>query len=228
MRLGELTLDQPVFIAPMAGVTDKPFREICFEQGGDAAVTEMISAKALYYGNRGTETLLRRGENERLLAVQLFGRDPEIMADMALTLEDRFDWIDVNMGCPMPKIVNNGEGSALMKEPELADAYAVKADAAVEELRSTVSGNVATVTGDYVSVELSDGQTVTCKAGTEVLFRAGSANAAADLSDVTDGSQLEAGQALATNHLYLTRMDGGAVTASGGAALMIRGEYTIG
>ena len=115
-----------------------------------------------------------------------------------------------------------------VKEPELADAYAVKADAAVEELRSTVSGNVAAVTGDYVSVELSDGQTVTCKAGTEVLFRAGSANAAADLSDVTDGSQLEAGQALATNHLYLTRMDGGAVTASGGAALMIRGEYTIG
>ena len=113
-----------------------------------------------------------------------------------------------------------------VKEPELA--YAVKADAAVEELRSTVSGNVAAVTGDYVSVELSDGQTVTCKAGTEVLFRAGSADAAADLSDVTDGSQLEAGQALATNHLYLTRMDGGAVTASGGAALMIRGEYTIG
>ena len=120
MRLGELTLDCPVFIAPMAGVTDRAFREICFERGGDAAVTEMISAKALYYGNRGTETLLRRGENERLLAVQLFGRDPEIMADMALRLEDRFDWIDVNMGCPMPKIVNNGEGSALMKEPELA------------------------------------------------------------------------------------------------------------
>ena len=120
MRLGELTLDSPVFIAPMAGVTDRAFREICFERGGDAAVTEMISAKALYYGNRGTETLLRRGENERLMAVQLFGRDPEIMADMALRLEDRFDWIDVNMGCPMPKIVNNGEGSALMKEPELA------------------------------------------------------------------------------------------------------------
>ena len=78
MRLGELTLDQPVFIAPMAGVTDKPFREICFEQGGDAAVTEMVSAKALYYKNRGSETLLRRGAGERLLAVQLFGRDKAI------------------------------------------------------------------------------------------------------------------------------------------------------
>ena len=120
MRLGELTLDSPVFIAPMAGVTDRSFREICFDYGGTAAVTEMISAKALYYKNRGTETLLRRGAGERLLAVQLFGRDPEIMADMALQLEDRFDWIDVNMGCPMPKIVNNGEGSALLKEPELA------------------------------------------------------------------------------------------------------------
>ena len=120
MRLGSLTIDYPVFIAPMAGVTDMAFREICFDCGADAAVTEMVSAKAVYYGNRGTETLLRRAVNEKLLAVQIFGRDPEIMAEMALRLEERFDWIDVNMGCPMPKIVNNGEGSALMKEPELA------------------------------------------------------------------------------------------------------------
>ena len=120
MRLGELTIDHPVFLAPMAGVTDRPFREICFDYGADGAVTEMISAKALYYGNRGTENLLRRGPGEHLLGVQLFGREPELMAEMALRLEDRFDWIDVNMGCPMPKIVNNGEGSALMKEPELA------------------------------------------------------------------------------------------------------------
>ncbi len=120
MKLGDLTIDHPLFLAPMAGVTDRPFRELCFACGADGAVTEMISAKALYYGNRGTETLLRRGENETLLAVQLFGREPELMAEMALRLEDRFDWIDVNMGCPMPKIVNNGEGSALLKEPELA------------------------------------------------------------------------------------------------------------
>ena len=120
MRLGELSIDHPVFLAPMAGVTDRPFREICFDYGADGAVTEMISAKALYYGNRGTETLLQRGPGEHLLGVQLFGREPELMAEMALRLEERFDWIDVNMGCPMPKIVNNGEGSALMKEPELA------------------------------------------------------------------------------------------------------------
>ena len=120
MRLGDLTIAQPVFLAPMAGVTDRPFREICTALGADGAVTEMVSAKAMYYGNRGTETLLLRGEKEKLLGVQIFGREPELMAEMALRLEDRFDWIDVNMGCPMPKIVNNGEGSALMKEPELA------------------------------------------------------------------------------------------------------------
>lgn len=120
MKLGGLTIDHPVFLAPMAGVTDRPFREICFSCGADAAVTEMISAKAMYYGNRGTEALLRRGDGETLLGAQIFGREPELMADMALTLEERFDWIDINMGCPMPKIVNNGEGSALLKEPELA------------------------------------------------------------------------------------------------------------
>ena len=82
MKLGELTIDHPVFLAPMAGVTDRPFREICFDYGADAAVTEMISAKALYYGNRGTETLLQRGPGEHLLGVQLFGREPELMAEM--------------------------------------------------------------------------------------------------------------------------------------------------
>ena len=116
-----------------------------------------------------------------------------------------------------------------VKEPELADAYSVKASAAVEELKNNLpASDIAGITGDYVSAELTAGQTLKCEAGTEVLLRSGKATASAVLTDVTDGSQLEAGQALATNHLYLTRMDGGAVTASGGAALMIRGEYTIG
>ena len=115
-----------------------------------------------------------------------------------------------------------------VKEPELADAYAVKADAAVEELKSTVNSDVAAVTGDYVSAELYDGQTLTCKAGTEVLFRSGSAKAAAVLSDVTDGIELQIGDALVANHLYLTRGDGAAVSASGSAAMMLRGDYSIG
>ena len=115
-----------------------------------------------------------------------------------------------------------------VKEPELADAYAVKADAAVEELKSTVNSDVAAVTGDYVSAELYDGQTLTCKAGTEVLFRSGSAKAAAVLSDVTDGTELQIGEALVANHLYLTRSDGAAVSASGSASMMLRGDYSIG
>lgn len=115
-----------------------------------------------------------------------------------------------------------------VKEPELADAYAVKADAAVEELKSTISTDVAAVTGDYVSAELYDGQTLTCKAGTEVLFRSGSAKAAAVLSDVTDGTELQIGEALVANHLYLTRSDGAAVSASGSASMMLRGDYSIG
>ncbi len=115
-----------------------------------------------------------------------------------------------------------------VKEPELADAYAVKADAAVEEMKATVNTDVAAVTGDYVSAELYDGQTVTCKAGTEVLFRSGNAKAATVLSDVTDGTEVQIGDALVANHLYLTRSDGTAVSASGSAALMLRGDYSIG
>ena len=136
MQLGGLTIETPVLLAPMAGVADLPFRELCFSFGADAAVTEMISAKALYFGNRGTEILLGRGPGERRLAVQLFGREPELMAEMALRLEHRFDWIDVNMGCPMPKITGNGEGSALMKEPELA-AQIVRA--MVQKLKKPVT-----------------------------------------------------------------------------------------
>ena len=115
-----------LFLAPMAGVTDLPFRLICAEMGAEAAVTEMVSAKALYYGNRGTQELMKRAPGETCLGLQLFGSDPEIMAAMAERVEADYNFIDINMGCPMPKIVNNGEGSALMKDPELA-ARIVKA-----------------------------------------------------------------------------------------------------
>ncbi len=119
MRIGTLEPAQPIFLGPMAGVTDLPFREICHEMGAAVTVTEMVSAKAIYYHNKGTDELMRRGKG--LTAVQLFGSDPEIMAEMALKIEDRFEYIDINMGCPMPKIVGNGEGSALMKDPFLAE-----------------------------------------------------------------------------------------------------------
>ncbi len=109
-----------VILAPMAGVTDLPFRLLCKEMGCDLLYTEMVSAKAVYYGNKNTESLLRFLPEEHPIGVQLFGSEPELMGDMAARMEQRgFDFIDVNMGCPVPKVVNNGEGSALMKNPEL-------------------------------------------------------------------------------------------------------------
>lgn len=114
-------LKNPVFLGPMAGVTDLPFRLLCKEMGCSFLYTEMISAKALYYKNKNTIPLLMTQKEEMPIAVQIFGSEPELMGDMAKTLEDKgFAAIDINMGCPVPKIVNNGEGSALMKNPVLA------------------------------------------------------------------------------------------------------------
>ncbi len=111
----------PVFLAPMAGITDLPYRLLCKEQGCDVMVTEMVSAKALFYGNKNTIPLMENLPEERPIGIQLFGSDPEIMGEMAAKVEDKgFAFIDINMGCPVPKIVNNKEGSALMLNPELA------------------------------------------------------------------------------------------------------------
>ena len=107
-------------LAPMAGVCDQPFRLLAKEQGCDILYTEMISAKGLYYDNKNTVPLLAVSPEEDPIGVQLFGSDPELLAEMAKKIEDRgFAFVDVNMGCPVPKIVNNGEGSALMKDPLL-------------------------------------------------------------------------------------------------------------
>jgi tRNA-dihydrouridine synthase B len=122
MQIGKLYFKNNVFLAPMAGVTDIAFRGLCREMGCGLVYTEMVSAKALYYGSGNTEELLRVSEEEVPVAVQIFGNDPLIMAKIC----DRFNsdknicLIDINMGCPAPKIVKNGEGSALMKSPKLA------------------------------------------------------------------------------------------------------------
>ncbi len=109
-----------VILAPMAGVTDLPFRVLCREQGCNMLYTEMVSAKAIWYNNKNTEPLIRYLPEDQPIGCQLFGSEPELMADMALRMEDRgFAFIDVNMGCPVPKVFNNGEGSALMKDPAL-------------------------------------------------------------------------------------------------------------
>lgn len=123
MKIGNLEFKNNVFLAPMAGVTDISFRGLCKKQGCGLVYTEMVSAKALYYGSENTKQLLRISEEEMPVAAQIFGNDPKIMANIVkehLNKRDDICIIDINMGCPAPKIVKNGEGSALMKNPELA------------------------------------------------------------------------------------------------------------
>lgn len=123
LTIGNVELNNNLMMAPMAGVTDLPFRMLCKEQGCGLLYTEMVSAKAILHKNRNTGELLAVRRSERPIAVQLFGSDPEIMSEMAVRIEDGpYDIIDINMGCPVPKVVNNGEGSALMKEPKLVEA----------------------------------------------------------------------------------------------------------
>ena len=120
LTIGNVTLDNNLILAPMAGVTDLPFRVLCKEQGAGLICMEMVSAKGIYYNNKNTESLLAIDEREHPVSLQLFGSDPEIMSEMAKRIEHRpFDILDINMGCPVPKVVNNGEGSALMKDPVL-------------------------------------------------------------------------------------------------------------
>lgn len=115
-----IDLHNKLILAPMAGVTDLPFRLLCKEQGCDILYTEMVSAKAILYKNKNTEPLMQYEPMEHPIGLQLFGSDPQIMADMACQVQERgYDFIDINMGCPVPKIVNNNEGSALMKQPKL-------------------------------------------------------------------------------------------------------------
>ena len=120
MKIGNVNLANPYILAPMAGVTDLPFRLLCKEQGAGLLCMEMISAKALQYKNKNTKALLAIHPDEYPVSLQLFGSDPKIMSEMAKMIEELpFQILDINMGCPVPKVVRNGEGSALMKNPEL-------------------------------------------------------------------------------------------------------------
>ncbi|MBE5876426.1 MAG: tRNA dihydrouridine synthase DusB [Lachnospiraceae bacterium] len=120
LTIGNVTLDNNVILAPMAGVTDLPFRLLCKEQGAGLLCMEMVSAKAVHYHNKNTDALMEIHPEEMPVSLQLFGSEPDIMAETAKRIEERpFAFLDVNMGCPVPKVVNNREGSALMKEPKL-------------------------------------------------------------------------------------------------------------
>ena len=121
LQIGNVTLENNLILAPMAGVTDLPFRILCKEQGAGLICMEMVSAKAILYKNKNTEELMTIDEREHPVSLQLFGSDPQVMSEIAKQIEDRpFDILDINMGCPVPKVVNNGDGSALMKDPLLA------------------------------------------------------------------------------------------------------------
>ncbi len=134
LQIGNVTLENNLILAPMAGVTDLPFRILCKEQGAALCCMEMVSAKGIFYNNKNTESLLMVDEAERPVSLQLFGSDPDIISQMAARIEDRnWDILDINMGCPVPKVVNNGDGSALMKNPVLAGQIIEKTVKAIKK-----------------------------------------------------------------------------------------------
>lgn len=134
LTIGKVTLENNLILAPMAGVTDLPFRLLCREQGAGLVCMEMVSAKAIYFHNKNTEELLEIHPDEIPASLQLFGSDPDIISEMAKRIEERpFSILDINMGCPVPKVVNNGEGSALMKNPGLVEEIITKTVKAVKK-----------------------------------------------------------------------------------------------
>ena len=134
LKIGDVELPNNLILAPMAGVTDLPFRLLCREQGAGLLCMEMVSAKAIYYKNRNTEALLAIDEREPPVSLQLFGSDADIISEMARRIEDRpFSILDINMGCPVPKVAGNGEGSALMKDPALVEEIVTKTVKAIRK-----------------------------------------------------------------------------------------------
>lgn len=134
LKIGSVELPNPVILAPMAGVSDLPFRLLCREQGAGLVCMEMVSAKAIAYHNRNTERLMEINDREHPVSLQLFGSEPDLMAEIAVQIEDKpFDILDINMGCPVPKIVGNGEGSALMKNPKLIEEIITKVSRAIKK-----------------------------------------------------------------------------------------------
>lgn len=134
LKIGNVELADPCVLAPMAGVTDLPFRLLCREQGVGLLSMEMVSAKAISFHNKNTQALMEIAEGENPISLQLFGSDADIISEMAKEIEERpFDILDINMGCPVPKVVNNGEGSVLMKDPKRVEEIVTKTVKAVKK-----------------------------------------------------------------------------------------------
>ena len=133
-KIGSVEIENPFILAPMAGVTDLPFRILCKEQGAGLLCTEMVSAKAISFHNKNTISLMQIDPVEHPVSMQIFGSEPDLMAEVAKSIEEQpFDILDINMGCPVPKVVNNGEGAALLKNPELIREIVTKVSRAVKK-----------------------------------------------------------------------------------------------
>lgn len=181
LKIGSVTLENNILLAPMAGVTDLPFRLLCREQGVGLVCMEMISAKAILYRNKNTESLLQIHPQEGPVSLQLFGSDPKILGEMAKRIEDRpFAVLDINMGCPVPKVVGNGEGSALMKEPKLVEEIVT---AVVKAIRKPVT------------VKIRKGFNDTCVNAVEIARIAEASGAAAVMVHGRTREQYYAGEA---------------------------------
>ncbi len=134
LKIGNVVLENNIALAPMAGVTDLPFRLLCKEQGAGLICMEMVSAKAIYYNNKNTLDLMEIHPEECPVSLQLFGSEPDIIAEMAKRIEERpFSILDINMGCPVPKVAGNGEGSALMRNPKLVAEIVEKTARAISK-----------------------------------------------------------------------------------------------
>ena len=181
LKIGSVTLDNNILLAPMAGVTDLPFRLLCREQEAGLVCMEMVSAKAILYKNKNTESLLTIHPQEGPVSLQLFGSDPKILSEMARQIEERpFSILDINMGCPVPKVVGNGEGSALMKQPKL-----------VEEIVTAVVKAVK----KPVTVKIRKGFNDTCVNAVEIARIAEGCGAAAVMIHGRTREQYYAGEA---------------------------------
>ncbi|MCD8119153.1 MAG: tRNA dihydrouridine synthase DusB [Lachnospiraceae bacterium] len=134
MKLGTYELENPLMLGPMAGITDRPFRELCRAQGCDVTVTEMVSAKAVHYRNKNAVPIMATSPEEQPVGIQLFGSDPDILGEIARQIAEEQDcaFIDFNMGCPVPKVVKNGEGSALMCNPKLTEQILIRMSRSLE------------------------------------------------------------------------------------------------
>ena len=137
LKIGNVELDNNIILAPMAGVTDLPFRKLCKECGAGLVETEMVSAKAVFYGDDKTLSMLNTSDEKRPISMQIFGNEPDVMAKAAEFLNDKADIIDINMGCPAPKVVKNGDGSKLLLDLELVSEI-VKSVVSVSKVPVTV------------------------------------------------------------------------------------------